>query len=172
MKIKCDPPRLPQPPLPPTKAYHTPPSRSVLFRDTEEAGRKRRQMYLEKKRRGGKLTGRPSVWTPDRDAQLKEMYLAGKTYGEIEKVVKVSKRAVMDRVHVLKSRGELEKIERKAANAWSDEEVSKLIELSSRGLYPREIAPQIGRTVGACSSKLSDLVKQGKVGKRRNYQRH
>ena len=112
------------------------------------------------------------MWTPERTKVLKELYLSGKSYKEMADHFKVSERSIMNRISALVTKGELERIERPTSNAWTDEEVRTLIELSSRGLYPREIAPQIGRTVGACSSKLSELVKQGKVNKeRRPYHR-
>lgn len=46
---------------------------------------------------------------------------------------------------------------------WTDDEVSRLIEMKRSGTDKRDIAAELGRTVESCANKLSSIVSLIKV---------
>ena len=95
------------------------------------------------------------VWTPEKIDQIKKLYLEGRPFREIGEIIGISKSAVNGEVWTLQQRGELPVRERE--NAWTDEDVRKLIQMRADGKTFREIGETLGRSTNVCGNKYREV---------------
>ena len=145
----------------PTPPYVFPPEDPERRKRIVEAQRKamaekkaKEQAEAEKPKRKPRQN---RVWTPEKIERIKELYLAGKSFREIGDAMGISKSAVNGEVWTLQQRGELPVRERE--NAWTDEDVRKLLQMRADGKTFREIGKTLGRSTNVCGNKYREVQK-------------
>ena len=98
---------------------------------------------------------KPRIWTPEKIEQIKKLYLEGRPFREIGEIMGISKSAVNGEVWTLQQRGELPVRERE--NAWTDEDVRKLLQMRADGKTFREIGEALGRSTNVCGNKYREV---------------
>lgn len=143
----------------PAPTYEIPPEDSERRKRIVEAQRKaiaekkaKEQAEAEKPKRN---ETKPRIWTPEKIEQIKKLYLEGRPFREIGEIMGISKSAVNGEVWTLQQRGELPVRERE--NAWTDEDVRKLIQMRADGKTFREIGEALGRSTNVCGNKYREV---------------
>ena len=98
---------------------------------------------------------KPRIWTPEKIEQIKKLYLEGRPFREIGEIMGISKSAVNGEVWTLQQRGELPV--RGRENAWTDEDVRKLLQMRADGKTFREIGETLGRSTNVCGNKYREV---------------
>ena len=141
----------------PPKTYEFPPEDPERRKRIVEAQRKAMEAKKAKEQ-AEKPKRKPRqnrVWTPEKIEQIKKLYLEGRPFREIGEIMGISKSAVNGEVWTLQQRGELPVRERE--NAWTDEDVRKLIQMRADGKTFREIGEALGRSTNVCGNKYREV---------------
>ena len=141
----------------PPKTYEFPPEdperrKRIVESQKRTAAMKKAQEQAEKPKRKPRQN---RVWTPEKIEQIKKLYLEGRPFREIGEIMGISKSAVNGEVWTLQQRGELPVRERE--NAWTDEDVRKLIQMRADGKTFREIGETLGRSTNVCGNKYREV---------------
>ena len=141
----------------PPKTYEFPPEdperrKRIVESQKRTAELKKAQEQAEKPKRKPRQN---RVWTPEKIEQIKKLYLEGRPFREIGEIMGISKSAVNGEVWTLQQRGELPVRERE--NAWTDEDVRKLIQMRADGKTFREIGEALGRSTNVCGNKYREV---------------
>ena len=141
----------------PPKTYEFPPEdperrKRIVESQKRTAELKKAQEQAEKPKRKPRQN---RVWTPEKIEQIKKLYLEGRPFREIGEIMGISKSAVNGEVWTLQQRGELPVRERE--NAWTDEDVRKLIQMRADGKTFREIGETLGRSTNVCGNKYREV---------------
>ena len=141
----------------PPKTYEFPPEdperrKRIVESQKRTAAMKKAQEQAEKPKRKPRQN---RVWTPEKIEQIKKLYLEGRPFREIGEIMGISKSAVNGEVWTLQQRGELPVRERE--NAWTDEDVRKLIQMRADGKTFREIGEALGRSTNVCGNKYREV---------------
>ena len=141
----------------PPKTYEFPPEdperrKRIIESQKRTAELKKAQEQAEKPKRKPRQN---RVWTPEKIEQIKKLYLEGRPFREIGEIMGISKSAVNGEVWTLQQRGELPVRERE--NAWTDEDVRKLIQMRADGKTFREIGEALGRSTNVCGNKYREV---------------
>ena len=141
----------------PPKTYEFPPEdperrKRIVESQKRTAELKKAQEQAEKPKRKPRQN---RVWTPEKIDQIKKLYLEGRPFREIGEIIGISKSAVNGEVWTLQQRGELPVRERE--NAWTDEDVRKLIQMRADGKTFREIGETLGRSTNVCGNKYREV---------------
>ena len=141
----------------PPKTYEFPPEdperrKRIIESQKRTAELKKAQEQAEKPKRKPRQN---RVWTPEKIEQIKKLYLEGRPFREIGEIMGISKSAVNGEVWTLQQRGELPVRERE--NAWTDEDVRKLIQMRADGKTFREIGETLGRSTNVCGNKYREV---------------
>lgn len=112
-----------------------------------------------------------SVWTPERDRVLEEMYFKGCRNAEIGDQLGLTAYQVMSRIYIRRRNGTLPKLPPRIPGMWTEEDSRKFCRMYREGASYSEIAETLGRSLKACEQRASDLRTAGKLPKRREYVR-
>ena len=132
--------------------YKPAPTYEIQVKPRPKAKPKKVEAEAEKPKR--KET-KPRIWTPEKIERIKELYLEGRPFREIGEIMGISKGAVNGEVWTLQQRGELPVRERE--NAWTDEDVRKLLQMRADGKTFREIGETLGRSTNVCGNKYREV---------------
>jgi len=120
----------------------------------------------------GKKQPRPNaLWTPERDKVLEELYLQGKLNAEIADQLGMTPKQVMSRIYSRKRQGSLPDVPLRTPWTWTEEQRRTFDRMYRAGEPYSAIAAAIGKTAKACETRASDLRKEGRLPKRRDYSR-
>ena len=141
----------------PAPTYEIPPEdperrKRIVESQKRTAALKKAQEQAEKPKRKPRQN---RVWTPEKIEQIKKLYLEGRPFREIGEIMGISKSAVNGEVWTLQQRGELPVRERE--NAWTDEDVRKLLQMRADGKTFREIGETLGRSTNVCGNKYREV---------------
>ena len=141
----------------PPKTYEFPPEdlerrKRIIESQKRTAALKKEQAEAEKPKRKPRQN---RVWTPEKIEQIKKLYLEGRPFREIGEIMGISKSAVNGEVWTLQQRGELPV--RGRENAWTDEDVRKLLQMRADGKTFREIGETLGRSTNVCGNKYREV---------------
>ena len=141
----------------PSPTYEIPPEdperrKRIIESQKRTAARKKEQAEAEKPKRKPRQN---RVWTPEKIEQIKKLYLEGRPFREIGEIMGIGKSAVNGEVWTLQQRGELPV--RGRENAWTDEDVRKLLQMRADGKTFREIGETLGRSTNVCGNKYREV---------------
>ena len=141
----------------PSPTYEIPPEdperrKRIVESQKRTAELKKAQEQAEKPKRKPRQN---KVWTPEKIEQIKKLYLEGRPFREIGEIMGIGKSAVNGEVWTLQQRGELPVRERE--NAWTDEDVRKLLQMRADGKTFREIGEALGRSTNVCGNKYREV---------------
>ena len=169
MTLKCDPKRLPVPPLAPTRPVRqeeaVPWLNEKNIAESAENVRKVREKQPKKKPAHNPNGRQPWLWTPERDAVLVEMYRASKKNAEIADQFGMTPKQVNARVNKLRKPGGLLYGEpmRGRYLYWSDEHIERLIVMFNEGTPTKIIAAELGRSRGSIDTMIGELKQKGVI---------
>ena len=98
-----------------------------------------------------------SVWTPDRDAQLRTLWDAGHTGTDIAQRMGATKNSIIGRVHRLGFPKRASPIAIKMARPWAAEDDARLHQLYGGFLNAAQIAERMDRTPSAIKYRVTVL---------------
>jgi predicted transcriptional regulator len=116
--------------------------------------------YLCSDEYGDRKGGPKSTWTEEEVRLLIKLRKDGKTYIEMEGMFNRSRSSLVRKVTHLQQKGILE---RKKKADWTEEEVSKLLELIKTDLSYWQIGKRLGRSKEGVFKKLKSLREKGVI---------
>lgn len=134
------------PPGTPVKVMPT-----VMPKDQTEKRKKQKQLR----------TYQPTVWTPERDKLLEEMYLQRRFDDEIAEKLGLTDSQVKARIYGRKRNGTLPTLEPRKRIFWDEEREKKLQEMYYENRSYQEIAEILGTTACAASARVTNLRQRG-----------
>ena len=117
--------------------------------------------HKEKKEKKALRTYQPTVWTPERDRLLEEMYLQRRFDDEIAEKLGLTDKQVKARIYGRKRNGTLPWQEPRKRIFWNEEREKKLMELYFEGRSYQEIAEILGTTASGASARVTNLRQRG-----------
>ena len=171
---KIDLARLPVPPLEPTRARKpkAPSTEGAVIIELPQGYSDGHEEKEHEPWNKGKRQPRPNaLWTPERDKVLEELYLQGKLNAEIADQLGMTPKQVMSRIYSRKRQGSLPDVPLRTPWTWTEEQRRTFDRMYRAGEPYSAIAAAIGKTAKACETRASDLRKEGRLPKRRDYSR-